>query len=69
MANGASIIIGLVFILVLSILAYFFSPKGENQTYALLFAFSFAVPSSSSSPPVSKRPAKRRSARGETRVR
>ncbi|KAL8652884.1 MAG: hypothetical protein Q9210_002422 [Variospora velana] len=37
MANGASIIIGLVFILVLSVLAYFFSPKGENQTYVFPF--------------------------------
>ncbi|KAF6240997.1 hypothetical protein HO173_000790 [Letharia columbiana] len=32
MANGASIIIGLVFVVVASLLAYFFSPKGENQT-------------------------------------
>ncbi|KAI4118014.1 MAG: hypothetical protein LQ345_001850 [Seirophora villosa] len=56
MANGASIIIGLVFILVLSILAYFFSPKGENQTYAFLFPFSFAVPSSSSLPVQQKDP-------------
>ncbi|CAO1603471.1 H(+)-transporting V0 sector ATPase subunit e [Xanthoria calcicola] len=32
MANGASLIIGLIFIVVISILAYFFSPKGENQT-------------------------------------
>ncbi|KAI4230384.1 MAG: hypothetical protein L6R36_000012 [Xanthoria steineri] len=27
MANGASLIIGLIFIVVISILAYFFSPK------------------------------------------
>ncbi|KAI4183337.1 MAG: hypothetical protein L6R41_005449 [Letrouitia leprolyta] len=32
MANGASLIIGLIFIIVISVLAYFFSPKGENQT-------------------------------------
>ena len=28
----ASLVIGLVFIVVASLLAYFFSPKGENQT-------------------------------------
>lgn len=31
--NSASIIIGLVFVVVASLLAYFFAPKGENQTY------------------------------------
>lgn len=30
---SASLIIGLVFVIVASLLAYFFSPKGENQTY------------------------------------
>ena len=34
-ANSASIIIGLVFVIVASLLAYFFAPKGENQTYVL----------------------------------
>ena len=34
---SASPIIGLIFIVVISILAYFFSPKGENQTYVFLF--------------------------------
>ena len=29
----ASIIVGLVFVVVASLLAYFFAPKGENQTY------------------------------------
>jgi len=32
MANGWSILIGLVVVVVLSVLAYFFSPKGENRT-------------------------------------
>lgn len=31
--HSASLIIGLVFVVVASLLAYFFSPKGENQTY------------------------------------
>ncbi|KAI4123389.1 MAG: hypothetical protein LQ338_005286 [Usnochroma carphineum] len=32
MANGASLLIGLLTTLLLATLAYFFSPKGENQT-------------------------------------
>ncbi|KAF2098704.1 hypothetical protein NA57DRAFT_75943 [Rhizodiscina lignyota] len=32
MANGWSLIIGLVFIIVFSAVAWFVSPKGENQT-------------------------------------
>jgi len=32
MANGWSIIIGLTVIVVISLLAWFFAPKGENQT-------------------------------------
>ncbi|KAF1344216.1 ATP synthase subunit H-domain-containing protein [Delphinella strobiligena] len=32
MANGWSIIIGLVFIAVFSVVAWFASPKGDNQT-------------------------------------
>jgi len=32
MANGWSIIIGLVIVVVLCVLAWFFSPKGDNQT-------------------------------------
>ena len=36
--NSASLIVGLVFIVVISILAYFFSPKGENQTYVFMLA-------------------------------
>lgn len=32
---SASIIIGLVFVVVASLLAYFFAPKGENQTYVI----------------------------------
>ncbi|KAA6415006.1 MAG: V-type proton ATPase subunit e [Lasallia pustulata] len=32
MANGWSLIIGLVFVVVVSLLAWFFSPKGENNT-------------------------------------
>jgi len=39
LSNSASIIIGLVFIIVASLLAYFFSPKGENQTYANYVSF------------------------------
>jgi hypothetical protein len=34
--NSWSIIIGLVCVVVLSVLAWFFSPKGENQTYVHL---------------------------------
>ncbi|EED20665.1 hypothetical protein TSTA_038700 [Talaromyces stipitatus ATCC 10500] len=34
MANGASIIIGLVFVILASLCAWFFAPKGDNQTYA-----------------------------------
>ena len=33
LANSWSIIIGLVCVVVLCVLAWFFSPKGENQTY------------------------------------
>ncbi|MCJ1284506.1 hypothetical protein MMC26_003839 [Xylographa opegraphella] len=33
MANGWSIIIGLTVVVVASLLAWFFAPKGENQTY------------------------------------
>ncbi|KAI9736081.1 MAG: hypothetical protein M1818_006257 [Claussenomyces sp. TS43310] len=36
MANGWSIIIGLVVIVLASVAAWFFSPKGETQTYVLL---------------------------------
>ncbi|KAI2815087.1 hypothetical protein CBS63078_8057 [Aspergillus niger] len=32
MANGWSLIIGLIFVVVASVLAWIFSPKGENQT-------------------------------------
>ncbi|KAI9839302.1 MAG: hypothetical protein M1819_003297 [Sarea resinae] len=32
MANGWSIIIGLVIVVILSFVAWFFSPKGDNQT-------------------------------------
>lgn len=32
MANGWSILIGLIVVVALSAAAYFFSPKGENQT-------------------------------------
>ncbi|KAI9843217.1 MAG: H(+)-transporting V0 sector ATPase subunit e [Thelocarpon superellum] len=32
MANGWSVIIGLIFVVLASALAWFFSPKGENQT-------------------------------------
>ncbi|KAF7504050.1 hypothetical protein GJ744_002879 [Endocarpon pusillum] len=32
MANGWSIIIGLVFVVLASLVAWFFSPKGENNT-------------------------------------
>ena len=31
--HSASLVIGLVFVVIASLLAYFFSPKGENQTY------------------------------------
>jgi len=42
MANGWSILIGLVFVVLASLLAWFFSPKGENQTVwrsSLILAF------------------------------
>lgn len=39
---SASPIIGLIFIVLISILAYFFSPKGENQTY--VFSLSLFPP-------------------------
>ncbi|KAI9824081.1 MAG: H(+)-transporting V0 sector ATPase subunit e [Thelocarpon impressellum] len=32
MANGWSIIIGLVFVVLASLVAWYFAPKGENQT-------------------------------------
>ncbi|CCX12532.1 Similar to V-type proton ATPase subunit e; acc. no. Q3E7B6 [Pyronema omphalodes CBS 100304] len=32
MANGTSIFVGFVIVAIASVLAYFFSPKGENQT-------------------------------------
>ncbi|PLB47940.1 V-type proton ATPase subunit E [Aspergillus steynii IBT 23096] len=32
MANGWSLVIGLIIIVVASVLAWVFSPKGENQT-------------------------------------
>ena len=34
-SHSASLIIGLVFVAIASLLAYFFSPKGENQTYVI----------------------------------
>lgn len=42
---SASPIIGLIFIVVISILAYFFSPKGENQTYVFSLSLSPPQPS------------------------
>ena len=33
---SASLIVGLVFVIVASLLAYFFSPKGDTQTYVSL---------------------------------
>ena len=33
---SASLIVGLVFVIVASLLAYFFSPKGDTQTYVML---------------------------------
>ena len=39
--NSWSIIIGLVCVVALCVLAWFFSPKGENQTYVHLF---FSLP-------------------------
>ncbi|KAL7273625.1 H(+)-transporting V0 sector ATPase subunit e [Rhizina undulata] len=36
MANGYSVFVGLVIIVILSALAWMFSPKGENQTFVLL---------------------------------
>ncbi|KAI9934791.1 hypothetical protein ASPWEDRAFT_44307 [Aspergillus wentii DTO 134E9] len=32
MANGWSLVIGLIFIVLASVVAWVFSPKGENQT-------------------------------------
>ncbi|RAK99211.1 V-type proton ATPase subunit E [Aspergillus ibericus CBS 121593] len=32
MANGWSLVIGLIFVVVAAVLAWIFSPKGENQT-------------------------------------
>ncbi|EEA21062.1 H(+)-transporting V0 sector ATPase subunit e [Talaromyces marneffei ATCC 18224] len=43
MANGASVIIGLVFAILASLCAWFFAPKGDNQTVwrsSLILAFS-----------------------------
>lgn len=31
--HSASLVIGLIFVVIACVLAYFFSPKGENQTY------------------------------------
>jgi V-type H+-transporting ATPase subunit e len=47
--NSWSIIIGLVCVVVLCVLAWFFSPKGENQTYvhpsgSLLAVTAFPLP-------------------------
>ncbi|TKA68047.1 hypothetical protein B0A49_08587 [Cryomyces minteri] len=39
MANGWSLLIGLVFIAVFCVVAWFASPKGENQTYVGLTGF------------------------------
>ncbi|KAI5809285.1 ATP synthase subunit H-domain-containing protein [Pyronema omphalodes] len=42
MANGSSIFVGFVIVAIASVLAYFFSPKGENQTIwrsSLILAF------------------------------
>ncbi|OJJ76415.1 hypothetical protein ASPBRDRAFT_408437 [Aspergillus brasiliensis CBS 101740] len=39
MANGWSLIIGLIFVVVASVLAWIFSPKGENQTCVLYLDF------------------------------
>ncbi|KAL2000581.1 hypothetical protein VTN02DRAFT_2888 [Thermoascus thermophilus] len=42
MANGWSIIIGLVFVVLASLVAWVFAPKGENQTLwrsSLILAF------------------------------
>ncbi|KAI5800752.1 ATP synthase subunit H-domain-containing protein [Pyronema domesticum] len=42
MANGTSIFVGFVIVAIASVLAYFFSPKGENQTIwrsSLILAF------------------------------
>ncbi|KAI5848842.1 ATP synthase subunit H-domain-containing protein [Tricharina praecox] len=42
MANGYSIIVGLVIVVIASVLAYLFSPKGETQTIwrsSLILAF------------------------------
>ncbi|KAL1992086.1 hypothetical protein VTN49DRAFT_4118 [Thermomyces lanuginosus] len=42
MANGWSIIIGLIFVVLSSVCAYVFAPKGENQTVwrsSLILAF------------------------------
>jgi len=42
MANGWSILIGLVVVIVASVGAYFFSPKGENNTvwrWVLMLSF------------------------------
>lgn len=36
MANGYSIFVGLVVIVALSLAAWFFSPKGENQVYVVV---------------------------------
>lgn len=36
MANGYSIFVGLVVIVALSLAAWFFSPKGENQVYVVI---------------------------------
>ncbi|GAT26541.1 lysophospholipase Nte1 [Aspergillus luchuensis] len=39
MANGWSLIIGLIFVVVASVLAWIFSPKGENQTCVQSYTF------------------------------
>lgn len=31
--HSASLVIGLIFVVIACVLAHFFSPKGENQTY------------------------------------